>query len=304
MANLQFQDFGVSNGNKASNDGNSNAFPTDGRIGDKNALTGDDTSSTSAKNFFSWNYVQQYFDVDSDQVYSRLLYSMYPTLSKNFILDILRPTPDLYGPFWICVTLIFTTAICGNLTRFIESMGVSRDGHFESDFRLVSTAMTIIFCYLTIVPLALYWFLWYRRSLITFSYIELLSAYGYSLGIFVLVSILWLIQMSWFRSILLTGSVIVSGLVLARAIWPAVKDDKKTIAVAVVLGIFCLHGLLAIAFKESFFDVAVPTDSNKMIEEKFSTPMDNNSNKGEMIGSTKTSPDIMKSMQKKKKDKT
>uniref|UniRef100_A0A914S1P7 Uncharacterized protein n=1 Tax=Parascaris equorum TaxID=6256 RepID=A0A914S1P7_PAREQ len=83
---------------------------------------------------------------------------MVPRLNRNFITDYVQPLPDLYGifceiffhfvaaagsasclvsvysgelvdfflrrPFWVCVTLVFTTAIFGNLAKYVEANGV------------------------------------------------------------------------------------------------------------------------------------------------------------------------------------
>ena len=44
------------------------------------------------------------------------------TYKKDFISG-LHGKPDLYGPFWVAVTLCFSTAICGNLANFIQKQG-------------------------------------------------------------------------------------------------------------------------------------------------------------------------------------
>jgi hypothetical protein len=42
--------------------------------------------------------------------------------------------------------------------------------------------------------------------------------------------VLWVIQINWIRWFFIVASVLLSGLVLARAIWPAVKDDRKGVS--------------------------------------------------------------------------
>lgn len=39
---------------------------------------------------------------------------------KYNLVEVIRPNPDLYGPFWLCMTLIFTTAISGNIVKVFE----------------------------------------------------------------------------------------------------------------------------------------------------------------------------------------
>ncbi|TMS34805.1 hypothetical protein L596_002322 [Steinernema carpocapsae] len=179
---------------------------------------------------------------------------MIPRLQSNFITDFVQPIPDLYGPFWISVTLIFTTGIFGNLSKYVQSSGASGQT-FENDFGLITGASTIIALYVLVVPFILYNVIWYRQAAIQYSYLELLCAYGYSLTIFVPVSILWVVDFEWFRWSLIAVSVFLSGAVLANCIWPALKNDSnKMIAFGTIGGILFLHTLLAIGFKEYYFD--------------------------------------------------
>ncbi|OZC11751.1 Yip1 domain protein [Onchocerca flexuosa] len=237
MDNLQFQNFGPDIANP-----NNDPRPP-GELEDQSYLfTSDvirDRSTTAAKkNFFSFEFYQQYFDVDTDQVLSRIL----------------------YRPFWISVTLIFSTAICGNLAKYIQTSGLSTSYHYGSDFRLVTGASTIIFCYVVLVPFLLYSLFWYRKSYLQYSYLDILCAYGYSLSIFIPVSILWVLQAQWFRWILILLSVALSGSVLVSSIWPAVKNDRnKAIALGTILSILLLHSLVAVGFKEYYFDVSLPS---------------------------------------------
>lgn len=64
------------------------------------------------------------------------MHSFLPIKNSNFINDHIQPIPDLYGPFWICVTLIFSIAIFGNFAHYIQNSGVSRT--YENDFGLGS----------------------------------------------------------------------------------------------------------------------------------------------------------------------
>ncbi|KAM3719744.1 Protein YIPF1 [Dirofilaria immitis] len=259
MNNLQFQDFGPG----TVNPNNDPRLP--GETGDQSYLFTSDAmrdrnSIARKKNFFSFEFYQQYFDVDTDQVLSRILHSMLPQFRSNFITDHIQPLPDLWGPFWISVTLIFSTAICGNLAKYIQTSGANADYQYGSDFRLVTGASTIIFCYVVLVPFLLYSLFWYRKSYLQYSYLDILCAYGYSLSIFVPVSVLWVLQAQWFRWILIFLSVVLSGSVLANSIWPAIRNDRnKAIVLGTILSILLLHSLVAVGFKEYYFDASLPS---------------------------------------------
>lgn len=71
----------------------------------------------------SLEFYQQFFDVDTDDVTKRVLWSVLPRPgghTENFFKSKIRSKPDLYGPFWICVTLIFSVAISGNVASYLQ----------------------------------------------------------------------------------------------------------------------------------------------------------------------------------------
>ncbi|VDK42682.1 unnamed protein product [Anisakis simplex] len=265
MSGLQFQDFNIGGPQESVNSTNSD-YRASGRIGDRNQLYNSEPETDGEKprksNFFSFQFYQQYFDVDTDQVMSRILNSMVPRFNKNFITDYIQPTPDLYGPFWVCVTLVFTTAICGNVAKYVQTNGDVKNYEYGSDFRLVTGASTMIASYVILIPFGLYSLFWYRRSELQYSYLEILCAYGYSLSIFIPVSILWVIDVQWFRWLLIVVSVISSGSVLMGSIWPAIRNDHNR-AIAIGCGgmVLLLLSLLAIGFKEFYFDASQPNQS-------------------------------------------
>ena len=63
----------------------------------------------------------------------------------------LHGKPDLYGPFWVSVTLCFSTAICGNLANFIQNQG-NPEYKYTPEFERVTSAASAIFGYAFIFP--------------------------------------------------------------------------------------------------------------------------------------------------------
>jgi len=199
--------------------------------------------------FWTFEYYQAFFDVDTNQVVSRIMYSMIPS-KTNFLLTKIRPNPDLYGPFWVCATLVFTIAICGNLSSFFASDGTHQ---WKSDFRLVSLSATVIFLYAWLIPTCIWGFLTWRGNRSGFTYLEIVCVYGYSLAVFVPISILWLLPFDWLRWVLVLVGAITSGLVIVSTFWRAVEDEPKNIAFGLLAVVFFLHALLAVGFKLYFF---------------------------------------------------
>lgn len=124
------------------------------------------------------------------------------------------------GPFWICTTLVFAIAISGNISTSLVNLGKAnyrytpefRKGDFfvyhfacqashvqvecvSSYLSLISLcfpvtiAATAIFTYAWLVPLALWGFLFWRNNkvmnLVTYSFMETVCTYGYSLAIYI-----------------------------------------------------------------------------------------------------------------------
>lgn len=117
----------------------------------------------ASKSFWSFEYYQQFFNVDTDQVKNRIIWGMIPRPGVSYLRNYIKPNPDLYGPFWICVTLIFTIAITGNVANYLQ-YAPTGDYKWKYDFHIVSFAATAIFTYAFIVPLALWSFIKWNNS--------------------------------------------------------------------------------------------------------------------------------------------
>jgi len=222
-------------------------------------LVEEDGREGSSSNFWSLTFYQQLFDIDTVDVRNRLMYSMLPVPGKSFLQHHIRPRPDLYGPFWVCVTLVFSIAISGNVADFLQKSVAMDDHKWHYDFHKVSLAATAVFSYASILPASLYGFLWWAggagASGAALSFLELVCLYGYSLSIYVPVSILWLIQVSWWQWLCVLLGAGLSGAVLFTPLWPAVRDGASKGAWVVMGIVLCLHLLLACGFMLYFFHV-------------------------------------------------
>uniref|UniRef100_A0A1A8LGX6 Protein YIPF n=2 Tax=Nothobranchius pienaari TaxID=704102 RepID=A0A1A8LGX6_9TELE len=212
--------------------------------------------------FWTFEYYQSLFNVDTVQVLDRVKGSVMPLPGRNFIKHYLRSNPDLYGPFWICVTLVFSVAISGNLSTFFSQMGNS-SYHYRPQFHRVTIAAVVIFMYAWLVPIGLWAFLTWRqgteRQIGAYSFLETVCVYGYSLFIFIPTSILWTIPFEWLQWTLIVVAMVISGSVLVLTFWPVVRDDTRAMAVGTVVTIILLHMLLAVGCKLYFFQTTVNT---------------------------------------------
>ncbi|XP_063228393.1 protein YIPF1 [Bacillus rossius redtenbacheri] len=261
QSQLQFQEFSSSDvGSAAQLDVNESQTLTFNHSPDTPGSDSDGTESDLLKNerskqapsFWSFEYYQQFFDVDTNKVVERIVWSMIPKPGVSYLQHHIKPKPDLYGPFWICVTLVFTIAISGNLANYLQ-VAASKDYHWKYDFHAVTFAATAIFSYAWVVPMILWGVLkWRGGQDVRLSFLEILCVYGYSLSIYVPISILWVIQIEWLRWLLVVVGATLSGSVLLMTTWPAAQGEQRLVVLAGVLG---LHLLLAVGFMLYFFHV-------------------------------------------------
>ena len=122
-------------------------------------------------------------------------------------------------------------------------------------------AATAVFGYAWLVPAFLYATLWWiggskqeNQTIDTStSFLELLCVYGYSLAIYIPVSVLWTIQYPIFQWTLALGGAGLSGAVLLLAIWPSVQNHPKKMGIILIGVVLLLHLLLACGFMMYFF---------------------------------------------------
>ncbi|XP_076237660.1 protein YIPF1 [Calliopsis andreniformis] len=220
----------------------------------------DKTEATPSRNFWTIEYYQKFFNVNTADVVERIKRSIIPRGSENYLISHIRPNPDLYGPFWICVTLVFSIAISGNLANYLQTAS-SGKYHWKYEFHIVSYAATCIFLYAWLLPIALWGALKWTtssrdteeeliESYATPGVLELLCLYGYSLAIYIPVAFLWTIQIGWLQWSLMVVATFMSGGILLRSLLPVIAGRYRVIYIAIILG---MHLMLAAGFMMFFF---------------------------------------------------
>ncbi|ERE75185.1 protein YIPF2 isoform X1 [Cricetulus griseus] len=206
--------------------------------------------------FWTFDYYQSFFDVDTSQVLDRIKGSLLPHPGHNFVRYHLRNRPDLYGPFWICATLAFVLAVTGNLTLVLAQR---RDPsiHYSPQFHKVTIAGITIYCYAWLVPLALWGFLRWRQGtrehMGLYTFLETVCVYGYSLFVFIPTVVLWLIPVEWLQWLFGALALALSAAGLVFTLWPVVREDTRLVAAALLSTVVLLHALLALGCKLYFF---------------------------------------------------
>lgn len=215
-----------------------------------------DSNEGRSKSSSPWSieYYQIFFDVDTDTVIKRIKGSIYPEYGGNFLQSCINSKPDLYGPFWICVTLIFTIAISGNIANYRQSVALHKH-YWKYDFHAVSTSATAIFSYAWLIPVLVWAFLKSQSDpeiqSVSLSLLELLCVYGYSLSIYIPIAVLWVIQVGFLQVTLAFAGAILSGYILVNSLAPAFRRPN-IVPLVVICG---LHLLLALGLMFYFFHV-------------------------------------------------
>ncbi|WVQ77067.1 hypothetical protein IAR50_006746 [Cryptococcus sp. DSM 104548] len=155
---------------------------------------------------FNLAYYQIYFDVDTNTVLKRVGMAMIPR--ADFIAEICDGQIDIYGPFWTLTTLILilytTSTLTLSIAQYLNSDLVS------SGLPLLSTATSTVYLYGLLVP-ALLWGTTKWLGIGEWGIAEVVGVYGYSLGVFIPISLLCLIPVGIVRWVLIILGGISSG---------------------------------------------------------------------------------------------
>jgi hypothetical protein len=111
---------------------------------------------------------------------------MFPT-STNYISTHLNP-PDLYGPFWTLTTLIFTLYLSSSLAASISAYLSAPGAAYDYDFRLLSSAVSIVYAYGIGFPVALWLTLRYL-GVGEWGVVEAVAVWGYAQFVWIPVSV-------------------------------------------------------------------------------------------------------------------
>ena len=82
----------------------------------------------------------------------------------------------MYGPFWICTTLVFAMAVTSNLASWWAFKGTP--ALWTYDFSKIVSAASLIYGYQVIMPIAVWFFARYLNTPI--AVVQTLCLFGYS----------------------------------------------------------------------------------------------------------------------------
>ncbi|KAE8653370.1 hypothetical protein Csa_007360 [Cucumis sativus] len=199
---------------------------------------------------FAVSSYKQYFDVDTSDVLERIKDSLFPF--RGTFNERTADTPDLYGPFWICTTLIFVAASIGTFVTYVAHKLHNKDWNY--DINLVTWSAGLFYGYVTIVPLGLYVILKYFS--VPSGLVQLLCLYGYSLFVFIPALCLSVVPLESFRWVIAGVAGFMSATFVALNLRAHIKSAGERWFL-IVASIFLLQLALAVILKLYLFTVAV-----------------------------------------------
>ncbi|WVY93126.1 hypothetical protein V8G54_032214 [Vigna mungo] len=180
-----------------------------------------------------------YFDVDTSDVLERIIDSLFPF--RGSFNEKTATNPDLYGPFWICTTLIFVAASIGTFVTYIAHKLKSKE--WDYDINLVTWSAGLFYGYVTIVPLCLYVILKYFSA--PAGLVQLFCLYGYSLFVFIPALCMSIVPLDIFRWVVAGVAGFMSATFVALNLRAHIKSAGERWFL-IVAGIFLLQLALAV----------------------------------------------------------
>ncbi|KAK8810700.1 hypothetical protein WA158_007275 [Blastocystis sp. Blastoise] len=162
--------------------------------------------------------LKPYFNVDTKDVYERLLSSVNPKSEKSIMQNV-ESNPDLYGPFWISTTIIVLIGAVSNILTWFFTQSSSFKIDMESVYSIVATT----YIYTILSPLIL-WCLGNING-VHFSLTQYICLFGYSLTPFLVAALICIIPGSLFHFIILTVAAGLSIYDLLRDLYHPFKDN-------------------------------------------------------------------------------
>ncbi|KAH9853737.1 Yip1-domain-containing protein [Lenzites betulinus] len=208
--------------------------------------------------FWTLDYYQPYFDVDTQTVLRRCYTTLLPR-SPHYLSAHLTPSADLYGPFWTLTTLIFALFVCSSLASSIAAYLSHPDAPaavLEYDFGLLSIATAVVYSYGLGVPVLLWLALRYL-GVGEWSVVEAVALWGYGQFVWIPVSVICVVPVPIVRWVLVGIAFGISGWYLVANVYPilATADAKPVRLIIILLAV--LHAAVALSFKVLFFSYYV-----------------------------------------------
>jgi hypothetical protein len=147
--------------------------------------------------------------------------------------------PDLYGPTWITMTLVFFLAVTSNISLYfhhtnknkksimdeVDEGGIAAEEEWDYDINQLLHATWILYSFSFILPMVLY-VIFRLMNVISFSIVDLICLYGYSLVPYMASTWICMFPVSWLQWLVLGVSTVISGLLVLRNVTGPIMESS------------------------------------------------------------------------------
>ncbi|GAA5956131.1 hypothetical protein JCM21900_002604 [Sporobolomyces salmonicolor] len=199
--------------------------------------------ATKSGGFLNLDFYTGYFDVDTLTVLTRCYKTLVPR--EDYVAEVLAGVPDLYGPFWIPTTLIFSLFLTSSLSTSISAYLAGQP--YTYDFTRLGAATSVVYTYCLGLPVLIWAAIKYWAGVTERSPVEIISLYGYSSTVWVVIAWLTLIPIAPLRLFLAFAGTLLSLGFLLRNLYPILASAPNVSARLLVVVIAVLHLVMAVA---------------------------------------------------------
>lgn len=203
--------------------------------------------------FYQLAHYRGYFDVDTTDVLQRMLASII--FRRDFFAQV-EAAPDLYGPFWLSTAAIFLMAMVANAVSW--EVNRASAGAWSYDVEKVVYAAALFYGYVFVGGAALWAWLFLLNSA-QVSLTALWCIYGYSMTIWIPVSIVSIVPNDLFHWLLAMGASLYSGVFLVVNLKQAIAESlaTKTKQFFTIIAVFAAHLATGVLLRVFVFTYAV-----------------------------------------------
>ncbi|ORY76895.1 hypothetical protein BCR35DRAFT_305647 [Leucosporidium creatinivorum] len=199
--------------------------------------------ATKSGGVLNLDFYTGYFDVDTLTVLTRCWKTLLPR--ENYVEEVLAGVPDLYGPFWVPTTLIFSLFLTSSLSTSITAY---LDGDsYTYDFTRLGAAVSLVYAYSLGLPLVIWAALKYWAGSTERSPVDIVSLYGYSTTVWIITSWLTLLPFAPLRLFLSFAATGLSLFFLTRNLYPVITTAPNVSARLLIVGVAALHLIMGMA---------------------------------------------------------
>lgn len=144
--------------------------------------------------------------------------------------------PDLYGPVWITLTLVFFVAVTSNMSLYIhhhktnksviDEGGIAAEVEWDYDINQLLHAMWILYSFSIGLP-TLFYFVLRLVGVNNLSLPDLVCFYGYSLVPYLPVAWLCIVPYSWVQWLVLGVATVLSGMLVLRNVVGSILESSS-----------------------------------------------------------------------------